>query len=89
MKYKLLLFVTLNFFFGFEELYSQGEQELLDAVYNNDEKKVFYLLKGGINPNITSEEGVTPLMYASDTGNLYMCKILIKNGVNIGTINEL
>lgn len=59
------------------------DQELLDAVFRQEERKTFQLLKADADPNASTADGVTPLMYAADLGNLYLCKILIKKGAKV------
>lgn len=58
------------------------DNQLLNAVYNNNEKAVFELLRMGANPNAKTQDGVTPLMYAVDNGNLLIARKLLKSGAN-------
>ncbi len=62
------------------------DTDLINAIIDKDEKKVFYLLKSGSNPNSESFEGVTPLMYAAETGNYYITNLLLKNGADVNKI---
>jgi ankyrin repeat protein len=65
-------------------LFAQDKDfDLLQAVFNENDKEAFQLLKGGADPNTVTAEGISPLMYAADKGNLYLCKILIQNGARI------
>ncbi len=61
-------------------------EKLLDAALNSKEKDVFQLLKGGADPNTKNSDGITPLMYAADNGNIYICKTLIDHGAKINTL---
>jgi len=76
----VLTFFILLSFLGFTQT---GDRDLLDAVINKDEKKVFYLLQGGTDANTSNEDGVSALMFAVESGNLYITKLLITNGANI------
>lgn len=66
--------------------FSQTEEDLNNAIFKNDEKKVFYLLKAGVKPNYKNSEGVTPLMFAAENGNLYIVKQLIANGAELNSV---
>ena len=84
MKYILKIIFLL---IVIQNSYSQDKElELLTAAQKSDEKKVFFLLKGGVNVNTETDEGITPLMYASDAGNMYIVKLLVKNGAKINHI---
>lgn len=60
-----------------------SDSDLFDAVINKDEKKVYYLLKAGIKADIENDFGVSPLMFAAESGNLYITGLLIENGANV------
>ena len=80
-----ILFLT--FFILFVQFSkSQNSVELLNACFRNDEKKVYYLLKGGTDANSSDDNNVTPLMYAADNGNLYLTKLLIKYGADVNKL---
>lgn len=64
-------------------VFSQNEEDLIDAIIKNDEKKVFYFLKAGVNPNYKSYENVTPIMFAAESGYLYIVKQLIAYGADV------
>lgn len=53
--------------------------ELLTSSYNNDLNKAVQLLKQGANVNTVSPDGITPLIYAVQNGNLDMVKLLFYN----------
>jgi ankyrin repeat protein len=56
---------------------------LLIAVDRADSLSAKLLLGRGANVNATTVDGVTPLMYASENGNLNLLKLLIENGADI------
>jgi ankyrin repeat protein len=58
------------------------DYQLLTAVYENNEKAVFELLRNGANPNATTSDSITPLMYAVQNGNLFLTKKLLQVGAN-------
>ncbi len=60
--------------------------ELLNAAYEGNEKKVLMLLKTGANVNTSTNEGITPLMYATQGGYLSIVKILIFNGADVNAV---
>jgi len=83
---RLLALSVITVFLTQINLFAQNKNfDLLDAVFNEKEKQAFQLLKGGADPNTVTAEGVSPLMYAADKGNLYLCKILIRKGALVNT----
>jgi ankyrin repeat protein len=66
-------------------IYAQSDLDfkLLIAADKSDNDSVLSLLKAGANPNTKTWEGVTPLMYASENGNIEICKSLISNGADV------
>jgi ankyrin repeat protein len=56
---------------------------LLLAVNKSDTGNVKLLLSRGANVNTSTVDGVTPLMYAADNGNLDLVKTLINAGADI------
>ncbi len=81
--FSFLFIIQLSF-----SVFSQNEFDLLDAAYKNEEKKVYYLLKGGIDPNVHDGYGVTPLMYTVDNNNLYLVKLLLSYGADVNIIPD-
>ncbi|MEA2042399.1 MAG: ankyrin repeat domain-containing protein [Bacteroidota bacterium] len=84
-KTAIIFFLILS---GIAAVAQNTDDKLLKAVFNDKDKEAFYLLKGGANPNAYTDDGVTPLMYASEKGNIYLCKALIKYGADVN-INPL
>ncbi|RLD36053.1 MAG: hypothetical protein DRI73_01400 [Bacteroidetes bacterium] len=56
---------------------------LLIASFNAYDSEVLRLLNNGANINSTSDEGLTPLMYAVSGGHLTTVKILTLNGAKV------
>lgn len=50
---------------------------------SGDYDKVNEFLKYGVNPNITTGDGVSPLMFASQNGYYSIAKLLIKYGADV------
>ena len=57
--------------------------ELLNAIDQNEKTKVFFLLKEGIDVNLTNENGRTPLMAAIGTNDLNMVKVIVEAGADL------
>lgn len=57
--------------------------ELLLSSFYNDMADVERLLALGANVNATTDDGITPLMYASENGNTAMVELLINRGANV------
>ena len=77
-----MIFLTLIFFVGCERSVSL-EDNLSQAVVNNDIKSVQKFIKKGADVNISLQEGATLLMLASSEGQLEVVKILLSNGANV------
>ncbi len=58
------------------------DMKLLIATDKNQKDSVLYYLSKGGNVNALTVDGVTPLMYASENGNIEICKILLDNGAD-------
>lgn len=56
---------------------------LSEAILDNDTSKIDRLISGGMDVNVAASEGVTPLMYAAQEGNLYFIEKLLKAGAHI------
>ena len=59
------------------------DYNLLLATNRLDTSSVLLLLNRGANINTTTVDGVTPLMYAAESGNLALLQILVKRGANL------
>jgi uncharacterized protein len=59
---------------------------LILAVDKEDTISIKLLLDRGANVNSTTVEGVTPLMYACESGNLDIVKLLVERGADLNKI---
>lgn len=59
------------------------DYNLLLATNRSDTSSVILLLNRGANINTTTVDGVTPLMYAAESGNLALVQLLVKRGANL------
>jgi len=67
---------------------SQNE-EMLEAVWSNDTKKLKELVKAGVNVNARNECGWTPLHYAVGGGHLEIVKLLLKSGADVNAKEKM
>ena len=82
--HRLIIFIIL-FFANSTLIFAQKDinYQLIVAANNNNEKKVFELLREGADPNATPYGNITPLMYASENGNEFICIKLLEYGAEI------
>ncbi len=86
---KKLLAVILVFLVSSNiNLFAQNYDEFVDAILKKDEKQVWNYIKDGANVNEKNSEGVTPLMFAAESGNLYIVNLLIKNGADVNAVPD-
>jgi len=76
----LLIFNSLSFLLAQEH---EKDNELIEAVYNNDVDAVKRLLTEGANVNAKTQEDVTPLMYAAQNGNKEILEMLLASGASV------
>jgi len=67
-------------------IYSDRDFELLLAANEGDTVKLKAFLELGANPNYSTYDGITPLMYASQVGHLRTVEILIDSGANVNAL---
>lgn len=65
-----------------------GETGLHIAVTKRDLTWIHFLTDRGANPNIADKKGVTPLMLASQLGEVHLVEALIEVGASINTSNN-
>lgn len=65
-----------------------GNESLLLKSLKMDDYYVNVLLSKGVNPNVTNEDGSTPLMYAVRKNNKGMINKLLELGADINIVNE-
>ncbi len=61
------------------------DSALLDATVNDQPDSMIFFLNAGADPNASTSDGITALMYASEAGNIKPMKILLLNGAGIET----
>jgi ankyrin repeat protein len=59
---------------------------LLTSADSGNYEGVELLLKNGIDPNLTFNDGVTALMFASQGGHIEIVNLLLKNGADVNAI---
>ncbi|MFO7932902.1 MAG: ankyrin repeat domain-containing protein [Bacteroidales bacterium] len=57
---------------------------LIESVIRQDHANVLMLLNRGADPNATAEGGMTALMYAAESGDMMLLRLLILNGADPG-----
>lgn len=63
---------------------SKSLNQLIEAVIENNPRKVNTILSTGINPNLAEDKaGITPLHYAAQNDALLVIPLLIEAGANI------
>ncbi len=62
---------------------NDNEFNLVLAAERGDVRVVNMLLGKGVNPDVQTWEGVTPLMYASSGGHYYTAQLLINRGADV------
>jgi len=56
---------------------------LVESALRADETNVLLLLKRGADPNARAEGGMTALMYAAESGDTMLVKVLVLNGADL------
>ncbi|HLO57514.1 MAG TPA: ankyrin repeat domain-containing protein [Bacteroidales bacterium] len=86
MSRKLYIIFILLFLFSWHA-FAQDETEtmvsesfLIKSAEEGDSVQVKTLVRSGVNPNCTTWEGVTPLMFASQNGHINIVKYLLYAG---------
>ena len=80
MKLQLLL---VSLLFSVSSIYSQSNNEFIEAVRDSDFEKVKILLKTKVNLNATDSREMTPLLLSSADNNLEMVKLLVEAGADV------
>jgi serine/threonine protein kinase len=65
---------------GVEQMISDRETPLFDAVRGGDEKLVAELLRRGAKVNVQSSDGLTPLLLAAKSGRNELARVLLDRG---------
>ncbi len=84
-KYHYLIFLPIFFSvtISYSLSYAGMNEEVIDAVYQNDINKLKNLFKNGGNVNAKGNNGKTALMWAIELEKNQIVEILLKNGANI------
>jgi len=82
----LLIFVLIS---AYQNLNAQSVADvlLLEAAAEGDGHAAILALRIGADVNCKTEDLVTPLMYASESGNINLVKYLLEKGANTNDIN--
>ena len=84
--YISLFLILLNFHLNAQDN-TDLDFELIVAAEEGDSAKVMALLNKGADVNATTAyDGITPLMYACDSGHYMVAKILLVNGAEVDAI---
>ena len=73
---------------GVDQRISGQETVLFDAVRGGDEKLVAELLRRGARVNVTSREGITPLLLAATLGRNELARVLLDRGAAVDAGNR-
>jgi ankyrin repeat protein len=83
----LLIFLSVTVFYGLS--YAGINEDIIDAVYQNDINKLRNLLKRWGNVNAKDNNAKTALMWAIELEKNQIVEILLKNGANINFKDSL
>ncbi|MDF1576300.1 MAG: ankyrin repeat domain-containing protein [Bacteroidales bacterium] len=61
----------------------EDDWNLVESVLKENPDAVLLLLKRGADPNAQAEGGMTALMFAAESGNLLLVKMLVLNGADL------
>jgi len=87
---KIKISFLLIFLYAFLLSHSQTLNEnFLIAVYDNDELKIFDLMRKGADVNAKTNKGVTPIMYSVQNGNYMITKKLLDAGAEVNYQSKL
>ena len=100
MKRSILLTILLLLLTGCQQTPEQARKELAElgveftapvfhaSVENGDIVVVELFLTAGMNPDITDEDGVTPLLRAVLKNNLSVARVLLDSGAKVDPLQE-
>lgn len=61
----------------------EDDWNLIESVLKREHGAVMLLLKRGANPNALAEGGMTALMFAAESGDILLVKMLVLNGADL------
>jgi len=61
----------------------EDDWNLVESVLKGNPESVMLLLKRGADPNAKAEGGMTALMFAAESGDVLLVKMLVLNGANL------
>lgn len=82
-----ILIATILFLFPLKAP-AEIQSDLFWAIDKNNPSQISKLLRKGADPNIPNNEGYTPLMLVTQTGNLELVQIFIEAGANLNARNK-
>ena len=83
IKKSLCFFILLSLcFFSHCQSLSQKDKNLLSVAQDGQTSVIQALLREGANPNVTGEDGVTPLIYSISINNLKGVSLLLRSGAD-------
>jgi ankyrin repeat protein len=61
----------------------EDDWNLVESVLRGEQEALMLLLRRGADPNAKAEGGMTALMFAAESGNLLLVKMLVLNGADL------
>lgn len=80
--------IILTFIFIFTSCSQYSEDDLHQAIKQNDIKRLKQILDAGIDVDAANQDNQSPLMVAAYLGNIDVLKLLLKSGASINLTDE-
>ena len=89
---RLLILLSVMLFLlagpGMPQEITDKEFDLMEAAEKGESRKILDLLNDSINPDVKNWDGMAPLHYASQNGQLYAVKVLVLNGASVNVKDD-